>query len=143
MLKTTSQLLSHYQSIEEQNANIYNVMAKSYPKYKEVFNKLGKESLEHIDITQRAYREGVTDAFEVGFLANPIDPEKYLILEPIGNFEENVRVLSLNEETIIKFYLDAASNSSRLLPDLSETFERLIKRKRRNIEKLREIDVII
>ena len=115
-------------------------MAKTYPKYKEVFNKLGKESLRYIETAQRAYREGVTDAFEVGFLSNPIDPEKYAIREPKSGLERSVKVLINNEKTIIDFCLDAASNSSRLLPDVSETFERFVKRKRRNIEKLRDFE---
>lgn len=140
MLKTTSQLLSYHKSIEEKQAKHYNIMAKTYPKYKEVFNKLGKESLRYIETAQRAYREGVTDAFEVGFLSNPIDPEKYAIREPKSGLERSVKVLINNEKTIIDFCLDAASNSSRLLPDVSETFERFVKRKRRNIEKLRDIE---
>lgn len=115
-------------------------MAKTYPNYKEVFNKLGKESHRYIELAQRAYREGVTDAFEVGFLSYPIDPEKYLIQEPKNGFKESIQVMINNEETIIDFCLDAASNSSRLLPDVSETFERLVKRKRRNIEKLGNIE---
>jgi hypothetical protein len=140
VLKTTSQLLSHHRSIEEKQAKHYNILAKKYPEFEEVFNKLGKENIRHIEIAQRAYREGVTDAFEVGFLSTPLDPESYLIKEPKNDIKESVKGLIANEETIIDFCLNAASNSSILLPDLSETFERLVKRKKRNIEKLRDIE---
>jgi rubrerythrin len=139
VLKTTSQLLSHHQNIEEKQAEFYTILAKTYPNHKEVFKRLERESRRHIDMAQRAYREGVTDAFEVGFLSNPINTEEYIIKEPKNSLSESVKVMISNEEIIINFCLDAASNSSRLLPDVSETFERLVKRKKRRIEKLKEV----
>lgn len=140
MLKTTSQLLSHHRSIEEKQAKHYTNLAKKHPEFEEVFNKLGKENIRHIEIAQRAYREGVTDAFEVGFLSTPLDPVNYLIKEPKNEVKESIKILIENEKTIIGFCMKAASNSSILLPDLSETFERLVKRKNRSIEKLRNIE---
>ena len=35
--------------------------------------------------------------------------------------------------------MDVASSSSELIPDLPETFERLVKRKKRRIKRLEEI----
>jgi hypothetical protein len=140
LLKTTSQLLSFHQSIGEKQAHLYKKLVKKYPEHKTVFLKLKKENLRHVEIAQRSYREGVTDAFEVGFLSTPLNPDIFLIREPENNIKESVKIMIGNEETIIRFCLDAASNSSRLLPDVSETFERLVKRKRKNIEKLSEIE---
>jgi hypothetical protein len=139
VLKTTSQLLSHHQVIEKKQAELYSTLSANYPEQSESFNKLEKDSLKHMEMAQRAYREGVTDAFEVGFLANPMDEENYQLLEPKGELAEAVKTMILNEETTIKFCEDAASNSSKLLPDVPETFERLVKRKKKNIELLREI----
>ena len=139
MLKTTSQLLSHHQSIEEKQAETYSVLAEEHPKYADLFSGLAKDSLRHRDMAQRAYREGVTDAFEVGFLVDPLNPDDYALIAPMGDLSEVVEAMIRNEETVIRFCLDAASNSSNLLPDVPETFERLVKRKNRNIEKLKEI----
>ena len=139
MLQTTSQLLSQHQAIEEKQAKLYKELAKKHPEQAHVFEKLAKDSLRHRDMAQRAYREGVTDAFEVGFLANPLDPDDYLLMEPEGELSEVVYSMISNEETVIRFCNDAASNSSKLLPDVPETFERLVKRKKRGIEQLKEI----
>ena len=139
MLKTTSQLLSQHQTIEEKQAETYSVLAERHPKYADLFNGLAKDNLRHRDMAQRAYREGVTDAFEVGFLVDPLNPDDYAVVVPEGGWSEAVETMIRNEETVIRFCLDAASNSSNLLPDVPETFERLAKRKRRNIDKLKEI----
>ncbi len=139
MLKTTSQLLSHHKVIEKKQAEFYSSLSKRYPEYSDSFKKLEKDSIKHIEMAQRAYREGVTDAFEVGFLADPIDADNYKLMEPAGDLAEAVKTMIENEETVIKFCVDAASSSSKLLPDVPETFERLVKRKNKNIDKLREI----
>lgn len=138
MLKTTSQLLSHHQSLEETQAGYHSVLAERYPDHADMFNKLAKDNRRHMDMAQRAYREGVTDAFEVGFLAEELDPVKYSLVEPSGDLAASVKTMISNEEKIIKFCIDAASNSSKLLPDVPETFERLVKRKKRSIDKMKE-----
>ena len=139
MLSTTSQLLSHHQAIEKKQVELYSALAEKYPRYGSVFKKLGDDSLKHMEMAQRAYREGVTDAFEVGFLADPLDTDNYRLREPTGDLGEAVRDMIMNEETVIRFCVDAASNSSNLLPDVPETFIRLVKRKKKSIEKLGEI----
>jgi len=138
-VKTTSQLLSHHQSLEETQAAYHKDLAEKYPEHAEVFKKLAKDNRRHMEMAQRAYREGVTDAFEVGFLAEELDPEKYTLVEPSGDLATIVKTMISNEEKIIEFCVDAASNSSKLLPDVPETFERLVKRKKRSIEKMKEL----
>ena len=137
-MKTTSQLLSHHQSLEETQAGYHSALAEKYPEHADVFNKLAKDNRRHMEMAQRAYREGVTDAFEVGFLAKELDPANYTLVEPSGDLATVVKTMISNEEKIIGFCVDAASNSSKLLPDVPETFERLVKRKKRSIEKMKE-----
>ena len=139
MLQTTSQLLSYHQQLEEQQATLYQKLAQKYPQHADVFEKLAKDSLRHRDMAQRAYREGVTDAFEVGFLANPLATEEYVVTGSEEDLTTDIVTMIFNEEIIIRFCLDASSSSSKLLPDVPETFERLVKRKKRGIERLREL----
>lgn len=139
MLRTTSQLLSLHQSIEEENAEYYFGLVEKYSEYADLFTKLAKDSLRFTEIAQRAYREGVTDAFEVGFLATTLDTGDYKLEKPDGSLSDDIQTMIANEEKIIKFCLDAASNSSKLLPDVPETFQRLVKRKNRSIKRLKEI----
>ena len=137
MLKTTSQLLSHHQVIEQRQAELYSALSEKYPEHGDDFKKLSRDSLKHMEMAQRAYREGVTDAFEVGFLADPIDTDNYKLVEPQGGLADAVKTMIMNEETVIRFCVDAATSSSKLLPDVPETFMRLVKRKKKNIELLR------
>ena len=139
MLQTTSQLLSKHQAIEEKIADLFNTLAEKHPTHAQVFEKLAKDSLRHRDMALRAYREGVTDAFEVGFLANPLDSDGYVLMEPMGELSEDAGTMISNMEIVIQFCTDAANNSSTLLPDVPETFMRLVKRKKRSIEKLKEL----
>lgn len=139
MLKTTSQLLGFHKSIEEMQAQQYSGLTMRFPEHAAIFERQAKESQRNVEMAQRAYREGVTDAFEVGFLADPLDPENYKLTRPEGSLAESVKAMISNEETIIRFCMDAATSSSRLLPDVPETFMRLVKRKKRGIEKLREV----
>ena len=139
MLTTTSQLISHHKAMEQQQADLYSVLAEKYPEHSEVFQRLGKDSIKHMEMVQRAYREGVTDAFELAFLATPISEEEYKLVKQIDDLSDAARTMLRNEETIIKFCQEAAVNSGNLLPDVPETFLRLVKRKMKNLEALKEI----
>lgn len=135
MFRTTSQVLSHHSQLEEAQSSQYIELASRFPEHEETFDRLAKENLSHRDMALRAYREGVTDAFEVGFLAEPLNPDDYKLNDPSGDLKKTVG----NEEVLIRFCQDVASSSSELIPDLPETFERLVKRKKRRIQLLLEI----
>ena len=137
MFRTTSQVLSHHSHLEEAQSSQYIELAKRFTVHEETFRGLAKENLRHRDMALRAYREGVTDAFEVGFLAEPLNPDDYELDDPSGDLKKTVS----NEEVLIRFCQDVASSSSELIPDLPETFERLVKRKKRRIQRLEEIMV--
>jgi rubrerythrin len=139
VLRTTSQVLSHHAQIEETLSSQYHGLAKRFTEHAETFNRLASENLRHRDMALRAYREGVTDAFEVGFLAEPLNTDTYELHEASGELKGALEKAIGNEETAIRFCLDVASSSSKLIPDLPETFERLVKRKKRSIERLEEI----
>ena len=135
MLRTTSQVLAHHSLLEEIQSRQYSELTTRFRQHKDAFDKLAKENLRHRDMALRAYREGVTDAFEVGFLAEPLNPDDYTLKEQINTIRDAIG----NEETLIRFCLDVASSSSELIPDLPETFERLVKRKKRRIQRLEEV----
>lgn len=139
MLRTTSQVLSHHSQLEEAQSSYYDQAAKELAEHADLFLSHSKESQRQRDMAQRAYREGVTDAFEVGFLAEPLDPDDYSLSEPVGSLSETVETLIGNEHVLVRFCEDVASGSSELIPDLPETFERIVKRKKRNIRRLEEL----
>lgn len=139
MINTTSMLMSHHQRIEEKQSNFYESLVEKFPQYSALFKTLSKDHLRHMEMAQRAYREGVTDAFEVGFLSNPINPDNYKLVTPNGNIHASIEIMIKNENTIIKYCEDVIQNSSKLLPDILATFERLVKRKKKFIETLENL----
>lgn len=139
MINTTSMLMSYHQTIEEKQSFYYESLVENFPQYRDLFKTLSKDHLRHMEMAQRAYREGVTDAFEVGFLSNPLNPDDYELVNPGGNIHSSIQIMIKNENTIIKYCEDVIQNSSKLLPDILATFERLVKRKKKYIETLENL----
>ena len=138
MLRTTSQIISHHASLETESAEGYRALAHRYPDHLDAFNRLADENQRHKARVERAYRFGVTDAYEVGITSTQLDPEKYQLEDYAGeSLTEDLATALRNEETMIRFCLDAAKTSGELLPDLPDTFDYLVKRKRKRVELLR------
>jgi len=129
VIKTTSQLISLHARLEEEVAEKLRALAQRHPGAAEALNKLADENIQHRDTVARVYREGVTDAFEVGYLSKPLNEGDYAINELEGPLKEAVRVAILNEDAVIRFCLDAFRDANQLIPSLPQTFSRLAKRK--------------
>ena len=138
MLRTTSQIISHHAWLEEDSADGYRALAEHYPDHRDAFNRLADENRRHMARVERAYRFGVTDAYEVGITSTQMDPGEYKLEDYNGeSLAEDLATAIRNEETMIRFCLDAAKTSGELLPDLPDTFDYLVKRKRKRVELLR------
>jgi len=137
VLRTTSQIISHHARLEEESAEGYRALAQRYPDHRDAFNRLAEENHRHMARVERAYRFGVTDAYEVGITSTQLDPGEYQLEEYTGGaLAEDLATALRNEETMMRFCLDAAKTSGELLPDLPDTFDYLMKRKRRRVELL-------
>ncbi len=138
VLRTTSQIISHHAGLEKRMAEGYVALAERHPEHGEVFKGLAEENQRHMARVERAYRLGVTDAFEVGITPTQMDPGDYELEEFSGeSLKEDLEAALRNEETVIRFCLDAAKTSGELLPDLPDTFDYLVKRKKRRVGLLR------
>ncbi|MQY83429.1 hypothetical protein GH157_07045 [archaeon] len=140
VLRTTSQIISHHAELERRSAEEYRALAERHPGHMDVFNRLADENNRHMARVERAYRFGVTDAYEVGITSTQLDPGDYALAGFSGeSLEEDVATALRNEETVIRFCLDAAKTSGELLPDLPDTFDYLVKRKMKRVELLRSL----
>jgi rubrerythrin len=138
VLRTTSQIISHHAELEKKSVEEYRALAERHPGHMDVFNRLAEENKRHMARVERAYRFGVTDAYEVGITSTQLDPGDYALAGFSGeSLEEDVATALRNEETVIRFCLDASKTSGELLPDLPDTFDYLVKRKRKRVELLR------
>jgi len=129
VIKTTSQLISLHAKLEEEAAEKLRALAQRHPEAAEALNRLADENIQHRDTVTRVYREGVTDAFEVGYMSKPLNEGDYTINELEGPLKEAVRTALLNEDAVIKFCLDASRDANQLIPSLPQTFSSLAKRK--------------
>jgi len=140
VLRTTSQIISHHAGLERRSAEGYRKLAERYPDHQDSFNRLADENHRHMARVERAYRLGVTDAYEVGITPTQLDPGDYVLEEYSGeSLEEDLATALRNEETMMRFCLDAAKTSGELLPDLPDTFDYLVKRKGKRVELLRSL----
>ena len=140
MLRTTSQIISYHAGLERKSAEGYRELAERHPEHRDTFNRLADENHRHMERVERAYRLGVTDAYEVGITSTQLDPADYTLEGFSGeSLQEDLATALRNEETMIRFCLDAAKTSSELLPDLPDTFDYLVKRKKRRVELLRSL----
>jgi len=138
VLRTTSQIISHHAGLERGSAEGYRKLAERYPDHQDFFNRLADENHRHMERVERAYRLGVTDAYEVGITPTQLDPGDYVLEEYTGDsLSDDLATALRNEETVMRFCLDAAKTSGELLPDLPDTFDYLVKRKRKRVELLR------
>ena len=140
VLNTTSQLISFHSELESKIAEYYYTLVNLYPKYTNTFIKLAEENQKHKERVNTAYRFGVTDAFEVGFTTNPLNSANYtLTLKATGTLTKDIHTALENEKMIIEFCLDAIKTSNELLPDIPNTFEYLVRRKKKRIKLLNEL----
>jgi len=131
VIRTTSQLITLHGRLEDRLAETLRSLAQLHPEAAGALTRLADESIQHRDMILKVYREGVTDAFEVGYLSRPMDEDVYTVAEPKGSLGEALRTALVNEDTVIRFCRDAAEDSNQLIPGLSQTFLRLVKRKER------------
>lgn len=139
MLKTTSQIISFYEKLENAISTQLSLLADRQQELSDRLNDLAQENNRHKLIIQRTYREGVTDAFEVGFLTDPLNEDDYKINSLEGNIDKAIEKAIENENTVIKFCRDAAERGSQLIPNLSQSFRNLIKRKERRKGALKDL----
>jgi len=128
VIRTTGQLIALHGELEDSVAEALRGLALLHPEAAGVLNGLADENAQRREAVARVYREGVTDAFEVGYLSRPLDEDDYPVIELEGPLGGAVEAALVNEETLTRFLRDAAEDSNQLIPGLPQAFQRLAKR---------------
>jgi len=129
VIRTAGQLVGFHGRLEDSVADSLRGLALLHPEAAGALNGLADENEKRREAVARVYREGVTDAFEVGYLSMPLDENDYPIIELEGPLVGAVEAALVNEETLTMFLRDAAEDSNQLIPGLPQAFLRLAKRK--------------
>lgn len=130
-LRTASEGVSFARELEEASAGFYKELAERFPDHAETFNGYAAANRKNITNVERAYFGVITDALEGGFAFN-IEPEEYALDAALpaglGWGEALARAIVL-EETIVRYYVDAAEQAKGLMADVPRAFT-LVARKR-------------
>jgi rubrerythrin len=139
ILQTASEGISLAKKLENESAQFYEALALKYPQGAEAFKGFAKENKKYVSQTETAYFGVITDAIE-GCFAFHIDPDNYAIkTETAGIVSyKNALAQALKiEETMIKFYTDAAEQSKSLMADVPRTFNLIARKRGERLAKLK------
>ena len=141
VLHTASEVFSFAKRMEEEGAQFYKKLARSFSVSVDTFEQFAKENRRFSQQVERAYYGGISDALEGGF-AFEIDQERYEgnteTPESVSLSEALSRAAEMEERTR-SFYVDAAAQSGSLMADLPRAFAQVAKRRERRIETIRAL----
>ena len=138
-LQTASSVISLTKEFETAAAKLYEELAERYPEAKEDFLAYARENRKFIIQTERAYYGVITDAIE-GCYAFDIDTDDYKLETKVPDnvsYKEALSGVIKLEETIVKFYSDAAEQSQSLMADVPRAFKLIVKKRLGRIDRLK------
>ncbi len=140
-LHTASETISFAKKLENESAKFYEDLCQKYARDDDIFLSLAEENRKNIAQTERAYYGVITDAIE-GCFAFDVETDEYTFETELADNASYADALSQAieiEEKIIKFYSDAAEQSSSLMADVPRAFKMIAKKRRNREEKLRSL----
>jgi rubrerythrin len=141
ILQTASEGISLAKKLETDSAQFYEALAQRYSQNAETFKAIAKENKKYISQIETAYYGVITDAIE-GCYAFHLDPDNYTLkleTQPAATFKNALAQAAKVEETIIKFYSDAAEQSKSLMADVPRTFSLIAKKRGERLSKLKSM----
>jgi len=127
--------------MEEASAKFYEGLAQCLPADAEALLGYAAVNKKNVSNVERAYFGVITDALE-GCYAFDLEPEEYAIdvelPQEVGRADALAKALVF-EQTIMKFYVDAAEQSKGLMADVPRAFSFVARKRGERIEELKGI----
>ena len=139
LLHTASETISFIDNLEEQSAQYYEGLAAKDSTISEQCLIFAQENRKYAAIIKRVYYSVISDALEGGY-AFDIDTEKYsidVLHKDDSKHDDMIKKAVGIEETIVRFYNDAAEQSMELMADLPRQFKIIAKKRQKRINLLR------
>jgi hypothetical protein len=141
MLHTASEGISFAKKLETDSAGFYETLARRFVEQSEILLSFSEENKKYTTQIERAYYQVITDAIEGGYAFN-INTDDYvfetLVQEEASKSDILVQVMKI-EETIIRFYTDAAEQSKSLMADVPRAFMLVVKKRNKRLPKLKSL----
>lgn len=141
ILQTASEGISLAKKLESDSAQFYETLALRYAQSADTFKALAKENKKYVSQIETAYYGVISDAIE-GCYAFHLDPDNYVLkfeTPAAASFKKALAQAVEVEETIIKFYSDAAEQSKSLMADVPRTFNQISKKRGERLSKLKSM----
>jgi hypothetical protein len=140
-LNTCSEGISFSRELETVSAKFYEELARRFPEDSEVFLSYAAANKKNVSNIERTYFGVITDAIEGCFAFN-IEPTDYALDVElpggIGRAGAADKAVT-NEETIVRFYADAAEQSKGTMADVPRAFLLVAKKRGQRIEELKAL----
>lgn len=131
-LSTMAAVMSFVTKIETQAASFYEAKAGKYPELEETLLKWAKENRKFEKQVKQTYFGVITDTLESNFSFEGLDAGDYPMDTDLPDGADatalKAKVRSL-EETIKRFYEEAARLSEGLMADIPRLFKRIVKKR--------------
>jgi rubrerythrin len=137
-LQTASSVISFARELEGESAKFYEALAEKFAEAKDSFLSFAKENKKYISQFEMAYYGVISDAIE-GCFAFDLEPDDYALETTLAEGTGYADALSQAvkmEETLVKFYTDAAKQSESLMADVPRAFMFISRKRGERIAKL-------
>jgi hypothetical protein len=139
-LHTASEGISFARELETASGEYYERLAERFPDHAETFASYATANKKWVAHVERAYYGVITDAIE-GCYAFNLEPDEFVLDLELGDDADlgaAVGKAVQNEETIHRYYTQAAEQSKGTMADVPRAFMFVAKKRGRRIEELRE-----
>jgi rubrerythrin len=140
-LHTASETISFAKKLENESAKFYEDLCQKYARDEAAFRSFAEENGRNVVQVERAYYGVITDAIE-GCFAFDMETDEHALeselAEKAGYADALSQAIEM-EGKIIKFYAEAAEQSSSLMADVPRAFKMIAKKRKNREEKLRAL----
>lgn len=140
-LNTCSEGISFGRELEEATAAFYEELAKLFPELAETFRGYAAANSKNVSNVQRTYFGVITDGLE-GCYAFNLEPGDYAIDVNLPSGISKADALAkavAAEETIRRFYNDAAEQGKGLMADVPRAFSLIARKRGDRIDELKAL----
>lgn len=137
-LHTCSEVMTFTRKLENESAKFYEDLCQRWGQNGDVLLSFAKENKKNVTQIERAYYGVISDAIE-GCFAFDIETDDYGIgtnLAQSAGYSNALDKAIEMEGKLIKFYSDAAQQSSSLLADVPRAFRMIAKKRESRTAKL-------
>jgi hypothetical protein len=140
-LQTAAQVVDLAKRLGRQSAKFYANVAEADVDHRDLFQAYSRQDAKSTKQIEQAYRYVVSDALETAFSFD-LEEDEYAVqfaLEGGTGLAERIGQAVRIEETIVRFFRDAASQSESLMADIPGLFRALAGKRMRRLTDLAEL----